>query len=146
MTVIKYFLLYLISSVGVGVLAQEPPYPFCESHVDVQVKSDPLEGISMNEILHSDDCIALGYKLYINPGRVLVSNKGISLDLFDQTIQVDHLLSDELGVYIPFRKADAITGKCLWGHPIWHSACGGCGVLWCPFRCQCFGEGFPFTP
>ena len=80
-------------------------------------------------------------KIYFTHDHLILSDEGIFLLLQDQNgmeveIMISQLNFDANGLFV---LAEQIGGTCRNNHPIWHRECGGCGVMWCPARCRCFG-------
>lgn len=122
---------------------------FCCQHNSCKLDSsheEPLEDFFIQELLQFEEYTILGNKLYFPIASITLSKEGMVIQFPTRAITVNHLSMDSLGYFIEIKKTESINGTCRNGHDIWHYKCWGCGVLWCPFRCQCYGETFPFTP
>ncbi|NGX61612.1 MAG: hypothetical protein K940chlam9_01099 [Chlamydiae bacterium] len=86
----------------------------------------------------------IGDKIYLTQDSLIVSDEGIFLLIKDHNgmeveIMVSQLNFDSNGLFVLAEQIGSALGTCRNNHSIWHSACGGCGVMWCPARCRCYG-------
>jgi hypothetical protein len=84
------------------------------------------------------------HKRYITSDQVNVTESGILVFLNGniQPVKAQLLSYDEEGMFVMFQGTESVNGSFEKGpcglHQVWHRACGGCGVLFCPMNCTCF--------
>lgn len=81
------------------------------------------------------------HKEYVRPDQVIITESGIIAFLEENVdpVVVQQVAFDERGLFIVFQQSESSFGKGPCGlHDVWHTACGGCGVLFCPMNCTCF--------
>lgn len=75
-------------------------------------------------------------KIYIQKDDLFILDNEIVIQINGQSCLLSQIHVDEEGLY--FMMKDVKAG-CWNGHTTWCKRCGGCGVLWCPGHCKCFG-------
>lgn len=75
-------------------------------------------------------------KIYVNPEQIEITNHGIVAWLSKENHVFARILAfDDQGLYVvPVSE----RGPCGI-HKRWCNTCGGCGVIYCPMKCVCFG-------
>jgi len=97
----------------------------------------------IDTFLWSEEPLSL-YKKYIRPDQIILTESGILAFLEGnvEPINVQQVSFDREGLFILFEQIESSHssfGKGPCGlHDVWHAACGGCGVLFCPMNCTCF--------
>jgi len=86
----------------------------------------------------------VGDKIYFTQDRFVLTDDGILLllkdcDGTDIVVNLSQLNWDDGGIFVFAEQVIKAAGTCRNGHAIWHRDCGGCGVLYCPARCRCYG-------
>lgn len=95
----------------------------------------PIEARSQQEL---SSVAQVDRKLYVAPDQIEITEEGILFyDAIKESIILAETLSyDEKGLYIQPQR-----GPCNL-HREWCKYCHGCGVLYCPMKCQCpYGGG-----
>jgi hypothetical protein len=99
--------------------------------------------LAINGFLWGEETSSIN-KRYIKPNQVTVTDSGILvfLDRNIQPIKALQLSYDEEGMFVLLQDTESPSGSFEKGpcglHRVWHKACGGCGVLFCPMNCTCF--------
>ena len=86
--------------------------------------------------LNSDNMHCIDGRIYVDPNQVELTEKGIvAYDFEGDIIAVGLTLSyDEGGLYL--QTIFPQRGPCGIHH-LWCKYCKGCGVIYCPMKCEC---------